>query len=115
MNRSQCGEEIEMALEVRDEEIVDAGFVGNVCSVAQTTASLLTAHLIGRSVSDAVDAITALRRVMCGESDAPELGDMVLLARVARFPSRVSCVLMVCRALERALKVTSREAKDEQH
>jgi nitrogen fixation NifU-like protein len=47
-----CGDEIEMFLDVQDGKIKDISFLGEGCSIAIATASLLSSELKGRYIAD---------------------------------------------------------------
>lgn len=50
MANYSCGDEIEIFLKITGNRVELASFVGEGCSIAIATASMLTEHLVGKSV-----------------------------------------------------------------
>jgi nitrogen fixation NifU-like protein len=96
---------VTIALTLDGDRVADLAFTGQGCSISQSSASMLTALLRGRTLAEA-DAIVALVRAMLhGDAAAaadPRLGDLRALAGVARFPARVKCAALPWEALVRA-------------
>lgn len=107
MNNPVCGDEITLALRVRDGVIETVRFNGQGCSISQASASMMTQLLEGRSLAEA-DAIGArFLEMMHGDAEAArdrQLGDLRALAGVSKFPARVKCALLVWNALQEAEK-----------
>lgn len=101
-----CGDTLTVELDVKNDVIRDLGFSGDVCSVAQATASLMSGYVVGASNTDARLAAKRFRKMMREGHPDPALGEMGTLAKVAAFPGRVHCALLAWRALEEALDST---------
>lgn len=107
MNNPVCGDEITLALRVRDGVIEAARFTGQGCSISQASASMMTQLLEGRSLAEA-DAIAArFLQMMHGDREAARdraLGDLRALEGVSKFPARVKCALLPWNAFQEAEK-----------
>ena len=104
-----CGDELHLAVDVRNGELADVAFDGKGCSISQASASMMTEAVQGKTVKDALGLTETIRLMMHGESPAEDLGDLMALEGVAKFPVRVKCALLAWMALKDAL------TKDGQH
>jgi nitrogen fixation protein NifU and related proteins len=101
-----CGDEVLVAVLLRDGIIVDAAFTGRCCSITQASASMMTGAVIGGSVRDAALRAAEVDAVLHGREtvdDASSLGDLAALRGVAPFPARVACAMLPWLALRDAL------------
>jgi nitrogen fixation NifU-like protein len=99
-----CGDEITLELQVSDGIVSSAKFTGRGCSISQASASLMTEAIKGKPVDTAVALMRRFRNMMRGNIDDEEqLGDLVALAGVGKFPVRVKCAVFPWEALRQAL------------
>jgi len=98
-----CGDEITLGLEIEDGVIVRAGYEGQGCSISTASASMMAESVKGQPVARARALFEMMRRMMHGESPDEDLGDLMALGGVARFPVRVKCALLPWTALNEAL------------
>lgn len=106
MYNPSCGDTIVLQLKFDEEGRIDKiAFNGEGCSISQSSVSMMTDLLKGKSVEEARRIEAAFRAMMRGESDIDEtqLGDLVALQGVARFPVRIKCATLGWNALDRAL------------
>jgi nitrogen fixation NifU-like protein len=100
-----CGDRVTLYARVRDGVIEDASFEGTGCAISTASASLLTETIKGRTVADADRLFQGFHDCVTG-SGAPgtvELGKLVALAGVRKFPVRVKCATLAWRTLRAAL------------
>jgi len=85
-----CGDDIEVALVVQDERVVDARFFGEACAVTKASASMLMSWLVGRSIDEIPRAYEGFRGLLANpEAPANELlGELNELQPVGAFPAR---------------------------
>jgi len=110
-----CGDEIRLQLRIEADEIVEAKFVGQGCSISQAAVSMMTTLLEGRKVGEADALARRFTDMMHGDEDAAKdraLGDLRALQGVSKFPVRIKCALLGFDALQEALK---REVQGEPH
>ena len=98
-----CGDELHLAVDVQDGELSDVAFDGKGCSISQASASMMTEAVQGKTVKDALGLTETIRQMMHGESPDEDLGDLMALEGVAKFPVRVKCALLAWMALKDAL------------
>ncbi len=104
-----CGDEVVVYLDVDDDGVVrELKIAGQGCSISQSSASMMSAAVKGRSVAEARDLTKAFKAMMSiheheigGEDGAPEhdapdvnLGDLAALRGVVKFPVRIKCATL---------------------
>jgi nitrogen fixation NifU-like protein len=101
-----CGDEIGLQVAFDGDCVCDLKFSGRGCSISLASASMMTQLVKGKSTEE-IDAIRKqFRDLMLGNAaaaDDPQLGPLLALSGVARFPARVKCALLAWNALESAL------------
>lgn len=102
-----CGDELHLAVDVQDGSVADVAFDGRGCSISQASASMMTEAVQGKSVKDALGITETVRQMMHGHAPAEDLGDLMALEGVAKFPVRVKCALLAWMALKDALGQTT--------
>ena len=122
-----CGDEIVLYLDVEGDVVSDIRIAGQGCSISQSSASMMSAAVKGRSL----DEVRALSRAFKGmmsiheqaldgepggngssaaddgptEADADvKLGDLEALRGVVKFPVRIKCATLPWHALKAALE-----------
>ena len=100
-----CGDAIEVMVREANGRIADVSFLGQGCSIAVASASLLTEAVRGRTIREALalasDVERMLDRATPGRVVLPEALDP--LRSVASFPARHGCALMPWQALREGL------------
>ena len=98
-----CGDVIELTLAWDGDRVREVKFTGRGCSISQASASMMTEAVQGKTVKDALGLTETIRLMMHGEAPADDLGDLMALEGVAKFPVRVKCALLAWMALKDAL------------
>lgn len=95
-NNPLCGDEIELFVRYDGDTIEGIAFEGKGCSISQASASMMTEKVQGLSVKDATSLAESIKSMMAGESegDQKELGDLVSLKGVVKYPVRIKCALL---------------------
>ena len=104
-NNPLCGDEITVFAHVDDGKVFDVSFVGQGCSISQSSASMMTEAVSGKTVEE-VDALaTDVRAMLSGELDPDEdaFGELIALKGVVRYPVRVKCAVLAWDVLQEAL------------
>src|SRR5687767_14981521 len=86
-----CGDELALAVDLNDGQLADVAFDGRGCSISQASASMMTEAVKGMKVGDALELTETVRLMMHGEKPSGDLGDLMALEGVAKFPVRVKC------------------------
>jgi nitrogen fixation NifU-like protein len=103
-----CGDEIRMDLQITDRLIEDVAFSGQGCSISQSSASMLTERIKGRTIAEAEHVMSRFRAMMLdGATPDPDIGDLEALEGVARLPVRVKCALLSWNVLQEGLTQAS--------
>lgn len=101
-----CGDEIGLQVAFDGDCVCDLKFSGRGCSISQASASMMTQLVKGKSTEEIEAIRKQFRDLMLGipaAADDPQLGPLLALSGVARFPARVKCALLAWNALESAL------------
>src|SRR5580693_10437487 len=59
-----CGDEVVVYLEVQDGVLTDIKMTGHGCSISQSSSSLMTAAVKGKSLDDVQETITTFKELM---------------------------------------------------
>jgi nitrogen fixation NifU-like protein len=109
-----CGDEISVYLITDgsgdDATVDDIKISGQGCSISQSSASMMSQAVIGRSVGDAKALIRRFKTLMSiegieeqpGDADVA-LGDLEALQGVVKFPVRIKCAVLGWNTLAAAL------------
>jgi nitrogen fixation protein NifU and related proteins len=117
-----CGDEIVVFLDVADGRVADVKIGGQGCSISQSSASMMSAAVKGKSIEEARALIRAFKALMSihersldsegretGEVEAVapdpdvKLGDLEALQGVVKFPVRIKCATLSWNTLAQGL------------
>jgi nitrogen fixation NifU-like protein len=121
-----CGDEVVVFLQVDAGVVGDIRITGQGCSISQSSASLMSAAVKGKSVDEARDLIRTFKSMMSiheskldGDStsgsdvssedldilsvDRGALGELAALQGVVKFPVRIKCATLSWNALAQGL------------
>ncbi len=113
-----CGDEIVVYLDVRDGRVENLKIGGQGCSISQSSASMMSAVVRGKTVAEARALIRAFKSMMSihehrldadgNAADetadaAVDLGDLAALQGVVRFPVRIKCATLSWNTLAQGL------------
>jgi nitrogen fixation NifU-like protein len=125
-----CGDEIVVYVDVDDPAkgddavVTDIRIGGQGCSISQSSASMMSAAVKGRTVGEIHELTKAFKAMMSiheeglegGEADVPsdtselKLGDLEALRGVVKFPVRIKCATLSWNTLTQALEESGAEA-----
>ncbi len=111
-----CGDEIYLDVQVGDGRLAGMAFRGQGCSISQSSASMMTQRLVGRTIDEA-RAVTKDVRAMLVDGLVPsgDVGDLEALAGVAKFPARVKCALLCWNVLQQAIQPITPQPQEAPH
>jgi nitrogen fixation protein NifU and related proteins len=117
-----CGDEIVVYLDVEDGRVSDIRVGGQGCSISQSSASMMSSAVKGKTVDEARATIRAFKAMMSihenrlggdgsdgGDGSAEpdvKLGDLEALQGVVKFPVRIKCATLSWNTLTQALDET---------
>lgn len=101
----QCGDDVEVEVRLDGDKVGDIRFSGQGCAICMASASMMTEAIRGRDIALAEQLQQRFRAVLTGtlEPEAADLGKLISLAGVRRYPSRIKCALLGWHALMHAL------------
>ena len=104
-NNPLCGDEITVYVNEDTGTVTDVSFVGQGCSISQSSASMMTETVAGKTRDEVKERIGAFRGMMAGEVEADEdaFGELVALKGVVKYPVRVKCAVLAWDVLQDAL------------
>jgi nitrogen fixation protein NifU and related proteins len=120
-----CGDEVVISLLVEDGKVSDLKIGGSGCSISQSSASLMSSAVKGKTVSEVYQLIHTFKGMMSiheamldrdGEPVEPEeinldsLGELAALQGVVKFPVRIKCATLSWNALAQGLDEVAAEA-----
>ena len=113
-----CGDEIVVYLDLDDDGVItDLKIDGQGCSISQSSASMMSAAVKGKTVEEAQQLTAAFKSMMSihetsldGDDSATEsvatadlkLGDLEALRGVVKFPVRIKCATLGWNTLNQA-------------
>jgi nitrogen fixation protein NifU and related proteins len=118
-----CGDEIVIYLDVENGTVTDLRIDGQGCSISQSSASMMSAAVKGKTVDEARAMTRAFKGMMSihesaldgGEGDVMEvdpdikLGDLEALRGVVKFPVRIKCATLSWNTLTQGLDEAANE------
>jgi nitrogen fixation NifU-like protein len=117
-----CGDEITLYLTVKDDRLEDIKLSGQGCSISQSSASMMSTAVKGKTVEETRATIRTFKSMMSihehsldgedgsedGDGDAGgsavSLGDLEALRGVVKFPVRIKCATLSWNTLAQALE-----------
>ena len=112
-----CGDEIVVTLDVNGGIVDDIKIAGQGCSISQSSASMMSAAVKGKNISEVRKTIATFKTLMSvheaqlAESVSPEpepidlnaLGELAALQGVVKFPVRIKCATLSWNTLAQTL------------
>ena len=106
-----CGDQLEIFLKVDGDILNEITFQGSGCAVSQASASLMTEHLKGLTISESLRVFDKVHMMLTGlhpdeinPEDEKAMGKLNALSGIAEFPMRVKCASLAWHTLKSALK-----------
>jgi len=103
-----CGDEVTVFLHLNGETIEDVSFNGQGCAISKASASLMTARLKGKTLTEVRGIVDQVRSLLTAtvepDPDLEQLGDIAALSGVRKFAVRVKCATLPWHTLEAALE-----------
>ena len=100
-----CGDRVVVYLNVKDDVVEDISFEGSGCAISKASASIMTTLLKGKTITEVKSCFDGFREMATtGEQDFADLGKLVVLAGVHKFPSRVKCAMLAWHTMVNTLE-----------
>lgn len=109
-----CGDELTVFVQVENNVVTEASFVGQGCAISTASASLMTEAVKGKPI-DEVEALFKDFHAMLTDHQPEDrdFGKLQVLAGVKEFPVRVKCATLAWHTLHNAISGVSDTAKTE--
>lgn len=103
-----CGDVINLEIKLSKTGLIeDIGFTGDGCTISQSSASMMTDAVIGKSQSQVLHMAKTFSDMVIGKShsqtDLDQLQDAAILSSIMSFPARIKCATLAWWALQRVL------------
>ncbi|MDP6975266.1 MAG: SUF system NifU family Fe-S cluster assembly protein [Acidimicrobiales bacterium] len=111
-----CGDEVKVYVVVDGDTVTDIRIGGQGCSISQSSASMMTTAVVGRTVDEARDVLRSFKQMMSihehgleadadpADASTPSgLGDLEALRGVVKFPVRIKCATLGWNTFDQAL------------
>ena len=102
-----CGDALDLFLVIKGSVIADVKFTGEGCAISQSSASMMSEAVKGKSVEEVLKTSEHFKAMLQGEPPSDSLGDLRMLQGVSKLHARVKCAALPWVTLERALARTS--------
>lgn len=94
-----CGDQISISILVEGEKLKEIRFEGHGCAISQSSASMMTALLKGKTLKKANVILSTFKNKMGVEkkvdpAESVDIGDLESLEGVKRYPVRIKCALL---------------------
>ena len=110
-----CGDELQLDLRLNGDRIVDVAIQGQGCSISQSSASMMSQAIKGKTLDEVGNLISTFKAMMDIETDPSRagldpdrpgalLGDLEALQGVRKFPVRIKCANLAWTTLAEALQ-----------
>ncbi len=101
-----CGDDVTVELLVKGGIVEDVAFHGSGCSISQSSASMMTEAIRGKTVPEIESLFGEFTAMMRGSDDIDfdRIGDLEALEGVRKFPVRVKCATLAWHTLQEALR-----------
>ena len=102
-----CGDELEIFLRMENDTINEITFNGKGCSISQSSGSMMTELVKGKSKEEAYEILKKFKKAILEDSNevfSEDEGDLEALLGVKKYPVRVKCAVLAWNTLEQLLK-----------
>ena len=98
-----CGDDVEIFLRLDGDIVSEVKFVGRGCAISQSSASMMTEMMMGKSLDEALKLIREFNMMLAGEKEFPEAEEFKELAAfkgIRKFPVRAMCASLAWVTME---------------
>lgn len=103
-----CGDEIKLTMKVVNGIVQDVKFTGSGCAISQSSASVMTESIKGKTVDEVRQLFREFGHMVRGEDHGHDhIGDMDELSAfqgVSAYPTRVKCAMLAWNALSEGIE-----------
>ena len=111
-----CGDTYILYAVVDGDVVREISFQGSGCAISKASASLLTESLKGKTIAEAKSLFDQVCNMVTTGETGSNLGKIIALSGVHKFPARVKCAILpwqaIMAALEGGAKTITTESED---
>jgi nitrogen fixation NifU-like protein len=104
LNNPTCGDKIQLQMQIEDNRVKAAKFVGEGCSISMSSASMMTDAVKGKTLEEALEMAENFSALMKGQPVEFEYEDIEALSGVNKFPARIKCATLAWNALRKGIE-----------
>ena len=102
-NNPLCGDQVTVFWKSQGDILTEITFFAQGCAISRASASMMTHLLKGKSIPEAREFYAKLMALLRGEDSGValdgQLGDLVALSGVRKYPARIKCATLAWHAL----------------
>lgn len=103
-----CGDRLTVYLQIDGNKIKDVSFEGSGCAISKASASMMTAAVKGKKISEALELFERFHQMLLRPAgsayDAAALGKLAVFSGVTEFPARVKCATLAWHTMHSGLE-----------
>jgi nitrogen fixation NifU-like protein len=102
-----CGDDVEIFIKLDGEVVKEVKFVGRGCALSQSSASIMTDRLCGKTLNEALGLVRDFRKMLDGEKEFPdneEFRELAAFKGVRKFPIRSMCASLAWITMENGVE-----------
>lgn len=104
-----CGDDLTLFLEVRDDIVQNASYAGSGCAISQASMSIMIDQIKGQPLFSVRQQLELFFKMIRGEdlseSEQEQLGDAWLFAHLSGMPARVKCGTLGWHCLKTCIEI----------
>ena len=108
-----CGDQVSVFVKVENGVVADVSFQGVGCAISQSSASMMTQNVKGKSVGEAQALFEGFHSMVTrdpsADFDGSSLGELEALAGVCAFPNRIKCASLAWHTMAASLDTKNPE------
>lgn len=99
-----CGDEIKLTMSLKDGRVQDVKFKGSGCAISQSSASVMTEHIKGKTIDEIRELFQEFGHLVRGEEHEhvhiDDMDELSAFRGVSSYPTRVKCAMLAWNALK---------------
>lgn len=100
-----CGDELGIYVHLAEGKVASVRFEGRGCSISQASASMMTEMIKGKTLTQVRALVEQFRAMMHGgAASEDDLGELMALQGVRKFPVRIKCATLAWVALDQGVE-----------
>ena len=103
-----CGDRLTVYLQIKDDRVQDVSFQGSGCAISKASASLMTASVKGKKLSEVQTLFENFHQMLSLETkasyDTKQLGKLAVFSGVCEYPARVKCATLAWHTLRAGIE-----------